>query len=98
MFSLQQAERSISARLQEVSSESFQILRVAVKNVDDSDDPNEEDSLIATISAWSIVHGLSVLLLENKLSKNPEIKKIKREKIIDQATAIFTQGLINLQK
>ena len=98
MFNLQQSEESISPTLQEVSSQSFRILRDAVANVRKSENLDEEGSLIATISAWSIVHGLSVLLIENKLSSNPEIKKLKIEKIIDQSTGIFTEGLINFQR
>ena len=98
MFNLRQSEKPASTALQEASSKSFQILRNAVINVQEAESPDREGSLIATISAWSIVHGLSVLIIENKLANNPDIKKLSRKKIIDQTTKIFTQGLINFQK
>ena len=94
MFNLQQTETPTSTAFQEASSQSFQIVLDAVANVQKNEKPNDESSLIATISAWAIVHGLSVLLLSN----NPKFETLNSEEIIDQSTAIFTAGLLNIKK
>lgn len=95
MFDMQQSATSESIALQTVSSQSFQVLRDAVANVQESKNQDGADGLIASISAWALVHGLSVLLIENKLSANPEVQSLKSSDIIEQSTKIFTQGLIN---
>ena len=92
------AEQATSDLLQQVSSQSFQILKnaveqVQVKNGTKQGNTDGDSTMIATISAWAIVHGLSLLLLENKLATNPAFQSIPREKLIEQATAIYTRGL-----
>lgn len=99
MFNAQPSTKPTSDALQQASAESFQVLRNAVANVQAKDGMMESDldgvsTTIATISAWAIVHGLSQLLLENKLATNPAFKTIPREKLIEQATAIYTRGLL----
>ncbi|OEF07013.1 TetR/AcrR family transcriptional regulator [Vibrio genomosp. F10] len=96
MFDMQSAT-SDSGMLQTVSSQSFQILRDAVSNVQVSNKQDRADELIASISAWALVQGLSVLLIENRLSANPEAQSLKSSDIIEQSTRIFTQGLINFK-
>ncbi|MCM5511074.1 TetR/AcrR family transcriptional regulator [Vibrio sp. SCSIO 43169] len=96
MFDMQSAT-SESGMLQTVSSQSFQILRDAVSNVQVSNKQDRADELIASISAWALVQGLSVLLIENRLSANPEAQSLKSSDIIEQSTRIFTQGLINFK-
>ncbi|WP_375748167.1 TetR/AcrR family transcriptional regulator [Vibrio sp. HN007] len=95
MFDMQQSATSESIALQTVSSQSFQVLRDAVANVQASKNQEGADGLIASISAWALVQGLSVLLIENKLSANPEVQSLNSSDIIEQSTKIFTQGLIN---
>ncbi len=96
MFDMQSATTE-SGMLQTVSSQSFQILRDAVSNVQVSNKQDRADELIASISAWALVQGLSVLLIENRLSANPEAQSLKSSDIIEQSTRIFTQGLINFK-
>ena len=98
MFNSQPSSKPSSDELQHISSESFQILNNAVERVQAEGETkegvtNSDSTMIATVSAWAMVHGLCLLLLENKLSNNSAFQAIPREVLIEQATGIFTRGL-----
>jgi len=97
MFDMQQSARSESSALKTASSQSFQILREAVSNVQADNNQHGANELIASISAWALVQGLSVLLVENRLSVNSEVQSLENSDIIEQSTRIFTQGLANFK-
>ncbi len=54
---------------------------------------NQTNPLLATVGAWSLVHGLSTLLLDGHLRKGFEEGDLTVTQLVDTITCIYTRGL-----
>jgi AcrR family transcriptional regulator len=90
MFS-NEVKKSEHPELREIAERAFDSLQQHVMALN----PNLHARL-ATVTVWSLVHGIAHLILDNQL-KNYDEDDAQRTELIKTATGILTAGLIHLQ-
>jgi len=67
MFSRELADKSDFPELFEVSTQAFSVLLESIKECQALEEIKEKDTLALTMTAWSMVHGFSFLVLDKQL-------------------------------
>lgn len=80
-------DKSRHPELQAAALQLFDLLREAVRQA-----APKRDVQIATLAAWSLVHGLSQLLLDRQLSETL-LGEQPADALSEQVTRLFTEGL-----
>jgi len=98
MFEYDLADYEKYGSLHDISDRSFQYLRKTVLECLALPNARDIDPEVAQFSAWSMVHGLSVLLMNQSLMahiKNDHLMTLgQKHQIAEQVTKIFSMSLI----
>ncbi len=93
MFGSELAERTRFPTLEKASDEIFALAQNVMENGQRQNKVVKGSTALLTATAWSTVHGLSVLLSSQRLHKNAE-KLLKPEELTRQAIRTLLSGIL----
>lgn len=82
------------AELKQAAEESFGVVQSVVTQAVEASGSKDINPQLATIGAWSLVHGISTLLLDGHLRKGMTENELNIDQFVESITAIYTKGLI----
>ena len=81
--------------LAKAANESFSVVQGVVTETLQASGAKEQIPELATVGAWSLVHGISTLLLDGHLRRGMEENQMDINAFVTYLTGIYTKGLKN---
>ena len=79
--------------LQVAAGEAFGVIQTLVTEQLSDSDATDTNPMMATLGAWSLVHGISTLLLDGHLKQKLESGEVNVEQLTEMITSIYSRGL-----